>query len=732
MLNSTVKRPIYVQAGRCRVLTYIEPPHGALPLDTTAVVPHSICMNGDSIMLVPDLVLYPDSKTMLNALLELPILKQGAHHKITEPKYALWLPSITKELISPQQSEWLCATLAEEISMEVKVQPFTGFSVLEISHLPREVGQQSDSSPLLLKAQQLLPYLAILEQIEKEPAILEHVGVEKEPVCLRDIDNKTSIVRTILRRAFGLEKPGVLSCNQAQISPYLPHIGHFSCAVARSNGLPCSKSRCPVYLIGLSKEKSKTFSCVALFSVPKLLMVHEHKTQTTPYFDISNMSPLIPDTLYKVSGNISIDRKTVTVRRTMSYLPIPLPANNEKLISSYLEILKDLTLSERLNKIVFEMGQHLRIMKREDLISSLLLTAFSVDTIVDPIQHNTINGKINLVVIGDTATGKTSAAIRFIKKLKMGAYFHTDTLSFKQFKAYHCYLTEPNLIVIDEANKWSKNTWAAFRNIRDFALRLIVLANSPKIISEYPQGSVSLTTLFQLPDIRRFDLACFMSVNDLEPGDILNENYSIISDAEITPSMLTSMIAHTRSMNVQFTHDPKPIIEDLINLFFCEGVPLVYPSDFHIKFCKIAAAMAALVGSVSENTILVNEDVGTIVKRLIVHMYNSPACGLGLSSLQARHTRFNAVGYGKSKKALNKIFKWDSATLQQVYQFTGTNYRFKFRDFLKLLQKTEVETARMLHELAHERFLETDGTSYKITDLFRKCLLKIAQDERWT
>lgn len=331
-----------------------------------------------------------------------------------------------------------------------------------------------------------------------------------------------------------------------------------------------------------------------------------------------------------------------------------------------LEKFKKLTLKE---KISFLSDQVIHLRKRERLILAILLVYFS------PLQiyfgGENIRGWLNLVVLGDTATGKSTAVTRLADFTGVGESISGLTASRTgityglrehkqkgwQIKVGRYPANARKILLIDELQylkseeirtlgKGMDEGFITVDRIADFRsfdsrTRLIALANpkDDRTMDEQMFGCEGLKKIFDKAITRRFDLAVFTSHTDIENPADLNIEFKDEENPLFTGEMLRICIfwAWTRkSEQIEFEEKTiQKIFEETIklsNLFgHAQDIPLVAPGDFRNKLARLSAAFASFSISTDqtfEKIIVLPEHV-EVISKFIEDIYSGDKCGLG-------------------------------------------------------------------------------------------------------
>jgi len=207
----------------------------------------------------------------------------------------------------------------------------------------------------------------------------------------------------------------------------------------------------------------------------------------------------------------------------------------------------DGNVESKINEILLDISSNItNIYERNNLLLSMLLTYHSPLTIV--VNNKPIRGWLELIILGDTGTGKTDQFLWLQRATSLGGIIQGGAAS-RTGIAYSIYQSnktgtftvqwgqivqkDTELLCIDEAQFLKQEDWAAIRSAREDGIlkihratqteapartRLIVIANPPfgKSMTELLYPIEYLKQMFSHPDIRRFDFGVFIKALNTE------------------------------------------------------------------------------------------------------------------------------------------------------------------------------------------------------------------------
>jgi len=282
----------------------------------------------------------------------------------------------------------------------------------------------------------------------------------------------------------------------------------------------------------------------------------------------------------------------------------------------------------------------MKLAQRKELVLGLLLTYLSVLRINTPWEQNT-RGWVNLVILGDTGTGKSTGVEKLQKALNLGQATKAETtgrtgLVYKLEQTAGSWFimwgllprNDRELLWLDECSEIPKETYGEMTETRSSGkvqvnravsaetkarVRLILTGNAKfgKQLADYTQPVEALSEMFLKEDIRRFDFGMFLKSADVD-SSLYN---TIIEDIEspynIQDFKNLILYAWSRQPN-QVTLKPETI--EALQRYSLEmsreygnatSIPLVSPSDQKYKLLRLAVGLALLTGSTEGENVIV-------------------------------------------------------------------------------------------------------------------------------
>lgn len=270
---------------------------------------------------------------------------------------------------------------------------------------------------------------------------------------------------------------------------------------------------------------------------------------------------------------------------------------------------------------------------RPDLFGALLLTYASVTEI--PWKGGTIKGWLDTMIIGDTRTGKSQMAQRFVKHLQMGSYINgenakrTGVIGGVQRSGDSWIITwgaipmnDKGLLIIDEASgleiedikELSATRSSGAVTINKIAkgeararTRLIWLSNprSGKNIEDfYWKGYGAFTEFIPVvEDQARYDLVLSAAREDVKTLNGLSGDI-------IEPTKYKSLFSFAWNVekddviiSKETAAEVENVVKQLANTY--EGGPLVVGVAVHEKLLRLSCAFAVLSGSIIGKRLIV-------------------------------------------------------------------------------------------------------------------------------
>lgn len=389
----------------------------------------------------------------------------------------------------------------------------------------------------------------------------------------------------------------------------------------------------------------------------------------------------------------------------------------------------------------------LAIEGRADLFGALILTYCSVTEI--PWQSDIIKGWLDVMCIGDTRTGKSQMAQRFVKHLGMGGYINgenarrTGVIGGVQRVGDSWIVTwgaipmnDRGLLIIDEASgleiedikdlSSTRSSGAVTLNkiVKGEArarTRLIWLSNprSGKNLSDYYWKGYGAFQEFipVVEDQARFDLVLTAAREDIEVLEGI--------DDDIQPDLdswrgLFNIAWGITSDEIIFPKDFKKAVRDVskdLNDKFGGG-PLVVGVAVHEKLLRLACAFAVLCGSIKDNKLYVELKHLAYAKEFFTITLEKASLGYNDYIREFKRSQ--------QKKSENIEFIKSLIVLHPALKTLLSSSGFKGYQFQEILGMDRLESSKIMSDLITRGLLRpTSGASY-IPD---KLLMEIAKQQ---
>lgn len=355
----------------------------------------------------------------------------------------------------------------------------------------------------------------------------------------------------------------------------------------------------------------------------------------------------------------------------------------------HFDIFKAMSLKEKIDDLRENITY---IHGRDDLILAVLLTHLSV------LEFSFNNaplsrGWIETMVIGDSGQAKSTLVERIVNYVGLGRIEYSNAtvagliggVTNLQTKKYLQWGVLPKchkgLLFLDEIQNLPPELWGQLRTIRTSGVakitkinqgsqpakvRLVCAANAKpndKELADFKYGASALASILNPADIRRFDLACFLSKKDLDKdyANTMNEH----RPARISREMLRDVVTWAWSRKPEHVVFTPQVTEAILReAKFLSGkfggssaVPLANASDMREKIARLTVATAVL-NIRSEDYVVITptlEDVN-FVKSFLDKIYAHPNVALDLeSSDKKKETEIDEEQYIELKNHMRSV-----------------------------------------------------------------------------
>ncbi len=374
-------------------------------------------------------------------------------------------------------------------------------------------------------------------------------------------------------------------------------------------------------------------------------------------------------------------------------------------------------ISAKLETLLTDISYNItQIVGRNDTALGVLLVQHSLLRLQVPWDVNPIRGWLELIVLGDTGTGKSAMIDKLVKFSGLGDTVNAEStsrtgLSYKMEQAsgggawYIVWGAFPRadkgFLWIDECTGISKDEYGQLTMARsdgrlqvkkavtsetNCRVRAVVSGNvvKGKRIDDFTFGCKAIKDIFNNEDIRRFDFAMGLKASDVDAEEYnkLLGTYPRTLTAEAYRNNILFAWSRTAEQVVWGQNAVESILYSATLLSKRYGrvtdVPLVSPSDMRAKLARLSAALAAVLHSVDETgeKIVVHEAHVLYILEYLDRIYMSD--GLGLA-------KYSAVSQGEAKLS-DKKFDSITAKMKALPTLQGEK---AFKEFIKLFAKQD-------------------------------------------
>ena len=425
-------------------------------------------------------------------------------------------------------------------------------------------------------------------------------------------------------------------------------------------------------------------------------------------------------------------------------------------------VFENKSVEERTDWIFDNFEKYSRIVGRRNLAKATLLAYFTPIWIV--FNGELQKGWANILILGDTTTGKSKTVREAIWLLKAGTLITAETATAVGLTGTttqierggwtvdwgFLVLNDRRLLTVDGAHKLKMGQWAALaesersgvvvitKAAKDSAYartRQIKIANpidpdSKRYVTKdlgsflYPVQAVS--TFLDLMSVARIDMCVFADSHDVKVEKI---NVKQSGEYDKRLDLLSEALKWTWSENLEIIFTPeaedKLLSEatELYKLFFCKSVPLA-SFDLKWKLARLSASLACLtLSTVDFKRVIVEEDhVNWIVDFLKVEYTNA-----GLHTL-TKESKYEVVTEEDAKHLLTMIgfaikSEDEGETAKEIVKFIalqGRVTRDQLKEKFNLARKSQL--APLLSFLQNEKLVKVGRGFYptrRLIDTYR-------------
>lgn len=407
-----------------------------------------------------------------------------------------------------------------------------------------------------------------------------------------------------------------------------------------------------------------------------------------------------------------------------------------------------------------------RVWGREIVIRAVDLVYHSVNQFL--FQREIINGRIDLLLLGDTRQGKSEIAKTIMQHFDLGVKISGE--SARRTGVLYTVATKENepsyitwgilprhhrrLVFIDEANKFiEEGGFAELTEARSSgeitvtqtvfgkakcATRLITMTNAigRKTMGTYNYPVLALLDL--LPD--RADISRFTMVLGVASNQVEDEKINLnIEDLEVVENPYISDICHDHILwawklepdMIKISDQVERLILKLAN-FMCSqyvaSIPLVEPGDFRHKLARVSVAAAVRMYSVSpSHELVVTPEAVKYAYNFMNELYSESS--LKYLSYSKAYTTFTLRDEDKERLLIELKGRWDYEH-EFLIRWLMINEYTKPKELAIAGQFDEKEVKECLSWFAANKLLETTGRGHFIkTELGVKFVEYVLPDE---
>ncbi len=326
----------------------------------------------------------------------------------------------------------------------------------------------------------------------------------------------------------------------------------------------------------------------------------------------------------------------------------------------------------KLDDIAEHLSQHVtKIYGRNDLHTAVDLVFHS------PLSYDFDNnrlrkGWLELLVIGDTRTGKGFVTEGLVRHFGLGEVISSENMTMAGLVGAvqklgdrwtlvwgKLPLSDRRLIVLDECGSLSYNDIARMSRIRSEGIaeitkvvtekttsrtRLIWLANprppqgihAARVIADYNYGIEAVSGLIGAPeDVARFDLALVVAKDEVSSKDINQRRKKTKIDNPYSAELCHQLVLWVWSRKPEHIVFKVDIVEQIMRAAlslgkqFSSRVCLIQSEDVRFKLVRIATAAAARTFSTDDKgeKVIVTKEHVTFAYNFLIHIYSKASSG---------------------------------------------------------------------------------------------------------
>lgn len=409
-------------------------------------------------------------------------------------------------------------------------------------------------------------------------------------------------------------------------------------------------------------------------------------------------------------------------------------------------------------EIAQDMSMHItKIYGRDEMHVAMDLTFHSVLSF-DFDGQRVDRGWLELLVLGDTRTGKSEVATQMVRHYGLGDIYSCESASIagllggmQQHGGSSDWtiswgvlpLNDRRLVVLDEAGGLAREDIAQLSSIRSSGeaqitkvgtggartsarTRLIWCANPPgRRMEDYTYGVDAIQPLIgNAEDVARFDLAMTVA-SDIETMSI-NKHRAVKGDTLYPDWLCNNLVrwAWSRTRNqIVFTPGAINLVYKAANHMggrYIERPPLIQAANVRIKIARTAAALAARTFSTDKTceSIIITRDHVRDSVRLIDMLYSMPSFGYLERSREA--LRDIEIAKGNIKEMRKYLDHHDG-----LAKFLRNSGRFKRQDIEEILNYSREAANGVINKLHQTHMVRKEEGFVIVAPVLHKMLREI-------
>lgn len=367
-------------------------------------------------------------------------------------------------------------------------------------------------------------------------------------------------------------------------------------------------------------------------------------------------------------------------------------------------------------------------------------------------------GWLELLVIGDTRTGKSETALRLMKHYGLGQLINCEATSLagliggvQQVRNSWTLtwgalpLNNRRLVVLDEFNGLKPEDISLLSDIRSRGIaqitKVVSHSTEARVRGIYISNPRTSSTHFgvdkleelvgQPEDIARFDFAMSVRKDDVD-GSIINSR-----ERPEAPHVYTSELSHDlilwvwsrRPEQIMFTpeaYDHIYVCARWLGRQYSETPPLVQRANVREKVARLAVAVAGRVFSTDSTgeVLVVRKEHVEAATKFLDHLYSYPKFGYRQLSERARHNEQIAR---RSKKP---VHAWLMTRRRLTEFLIGHRRQFKTADIEETTNMSREDVLAALNFLDEKKMIRKERGYFHLEDPLLDILADIEKEQR--